>query len=50
MHVAALKCQFEDQVDRRLRSAPQIGEPSLARHFAQALFTRLRTEAAEVER
>ena len=40
-----LKSQFEDQVDRRLRGAPQLGKPSFVRHLAQALFARLRTEA-----
>ena len=26
--------QFEDQVDRRLRGAPQIGKPGFPRHLA----------------
>jgi hypothetical protein len=37
--------QFEDQVDRRLCGAPQVGKPGFLRHLAQALFARLRTEA-----
>ncbi len=37
--------QFEDQIDRRLCGAPQVGEPGFTRHLAQALFARLRTEA-----
>jgi hypothetical protein len=37
--------QFEDQVDRRLRGAPQLGKPGFPRHLAQALFARLRTKA-----
>jgi hypothetical protein len=26
--------QFEDQVDRRLRGAPQVGKPGFPRHLA----------------
>jgi hypothetical protein len=40
--------QFEDQVDRRLRRAPQVGKPGFLRHLAQALFARLHTAGLEL--
>jgi hypothetical protein len=39
--------QFEDQVDRRLRRAPQVGKSGFLRHLAQALFARLHTAGLE---